>query len=60
VKNTEIETCSSKCPECGRTVETLWMKDGGGCLSTPDYVLIADWAFHSPCYDKMLERGGQK
>lgn len=52
----EFEEEVTKCPECGQDVTTLWLKNGRGCLSRPEYVLIADWVFHSECWDKLVER----
>jgi hypothetical protein len=40
------------CAECGKPIETHW--DEG--LLPGDYVLIADWIFHTQCWDKIAER----
>lgn len=50
----EIEEQTDRCPYCGNPVISLWVK-GGGCLSSPDYVLVADWIFHSSCWDRQVE-----
>jgi hypothetical protein len=53
------EPCVSKCPGCGADVTTHWMKDNTGCVSRPEYVLVADWAWHAACWDKALHDHGQ-
>lgn len=53
-----IEPVTSRCPWCGAMVVTNWLYDevgNRGCLSSPDYVLVADWVLHSGCYDEMAE-----
>lgn len=50
-----IETETTNCPYCGKSVISYWVK-GGGCLSRPEeYLLIADWIFHSKCWDAQVE-----
>lgn len=50
-----IETETTPCPYCGEPVISYWVK-GGGCLSRPEYDLIADWIFHSKCWDAQVEK----
>jgi hypothetical protein len=48
--STSIETLTTTCPHCGELVTSLWVPQGG-CLSRPDdYVLVADWIFHTACW----------
>ena len=47
-----IETIAENCPYCGQGV-TYYCD--GGVISSPDYVLVADWVFHSMCWDKLVE-----
>jgi hypothetical protein len=42
------------CPFCGAPVRSLWVPQGG-CLPSPDYVLVADWIIHTDCWDKRIE-----
>lgn len=58
--DSRVEEVASSCPECGKQVITYWRKDNTGCESHPDYVLVANWAFHSKCWDNMVDRGGPK
>jgi hypothetical protein len=44
----------TRCPWCQEDVTTMWTHDG--CLSSDEYVLVADWAFHAKCYDAMTDR----
>ena len=46
-----IELVVTKCPYCLENVTTKWTKDG--CVSDKEYVLIASWAMHATCFDKM-------
>ena len=41
------------CPGCGKPVTTYWMKDNTGCVRG-DYDLIADTAWHKPCWGKAV------
>lgn len=50
---TELEV--TVCPLCGNPVAFRSMKNGGGILSDPDVALIADWVYHSKCWDKQVE-----
>ena len=52
--NGDIESFVTKCEGCGEDVTSYWMKDNTGCVSRPEYVLVADWIFHSECWDKVL------
>lgn len=40
------------CPYCGTSVTSWWVPQRG-CLPSPDYELVADWVFHSACWDEM-------
>lgn len=51
----DTEPFVSRCPGCGKDVTTYWMKDNTGCVSRPEYVLIAASAYHSECWDKAVE-----
>jgi hypothetical protein len=42
------------CHRCGTGVETRWACNGGGMLSDPNSTLVADWVFHSSCWDGLL------
>ena len=53
----ETEPVVSTCCRCGKPVTSHWMKDGTGCVSKPEYVLVADWVMHADCYDEMVEGG---
>jgi|HubBroStandDraft_6_1064221.scaffolds.fasta_scaffold02348_12 hypothetical protein len=56
----EIEIVSVPCLWCKTGVDLLWVK-GGGCLSTLNYILVADWALHWSCsmiMDKCLNDEG--
>lgn len=48
-----IDKLITKCPYCGEDVISYWSERG--CISNPEYVLIADWIFHSICWDKQVE-----
>lgn len=49
-----IEELASKCPYCDEVVISKWIK-GGGMLSNPNNVLVADWIYHGSCWDKLIE-----
>ena len=53
--NGDIEFFVTKCEGCGEDVTSYWMKDNTGCVSRPEYVLVADWIFHSECWDKVVK-----
>jgi hypothetical protein len=44
------------CPYCGGDVVSTWAKveDGGGMISDPSIVLVADWIYHAACWDKQI------
>lgn len=46
----------SICPYCGKEVVSKWMKDNTGCISSPEYTLVANWVYHSKCWDEQLEK----
>lgn len=46
----EIITC--QCPYCEKAILVAW---NNGVVSNPSYVLIADWVYHSECWDKFVE-----
>ncbi len=48
-----IEHFIEKCPYCHGPVIANWVV-GGGILSDPSYVLVADWLFHTECWDKQV------
>jgi hypothetical protein len=48
----EVEVLVIPCPACGHSVYVNWYK---GVVSDPSYVLIADWVYHSDCWDKQVE-----
>ena len=50
----EVEIEAFTCPYCMKPVLTCWVK-GGGMVSDPDVTLIADWVYHSKCWDKQVE-----
>ena len=54
-EDAKSELKSTLCPYCMKPVATRWMKDGSGMLSDPDVTLIADWVYHSKCWDKQVE-----
>jgi hypothetical protein len=41
-----------ECPYCRKQVGIVW---NHGVVSKPEYVLIADWVYHSECWDKLVE-----
>jgi hypothetical protein len=51
-----IETEVTNCPYCNKSVISLWVSGGGGCLSRPEYVLIADWIYHTVCWNELVEK----
>jgi len=48
-----METEISICPYCGKEVISFWTDRG--CISDSQYVLVADWVYHSVCWDKQIE-----
>lgn len=53
--NEKLEPITTACPGCGKTVISYWHKDNRGMESRPEYVLVADWIYHSECWDKLVE-----
>lgn len=53
VDSVMIENEETDCPYCGEIVVSHWLP-GQGCLSSPDYVLVADWIYHAACWDKQV------
>lgn len=51
----QYEILGEKCPYCQKLVEVKWVP-GGGVLSDPNYCLIADWVYHSSCWDEQIEK----
>ncbi len=49
----ETEKEESICPFCGEKVVSYWTERG--CIRSPEYVLVADLIFHTPCWDKQVE-----
>jgi len=47
-----METCEDTCPYCQFPVTYYW---DNGVVSNKDYVLIADWIYHTECWDKLVE-----
>jgi enhancing lycopene biosynthesis protein 2 len=45
-----------KCPGCGEEIDDIVYADDGKIISNPNYTLVADWIFHSKCWDEMVER----
>jgi hypothetical protein len=52
------EAVETQCAECLEPMTYLWVP-GGGIVSSPEYVLVADWIFHSNCWERVMERGNQ-
>lgn len=38
------------CPKCGKEVTFKW---DGGFVTEPHNVLVADWVFHTKCWDEI-------
>jgi hypothetical protein len=51
----ETEISAEICPQCGGVIKVLWAT-GGGVISDPAYVLVADWVMHTACWDALVER----
>jgi hypothetical protein len=45
------ETVIEHCPHCSYPVRVRW-RAGGGVIPDPSYVLVADWVYHSQCWDR--------
>lgn len=52
--NDDLEAITTTCPGCNKEVISLWKSDATGCIPSSAYVLIADWVFHSKCWDDMV------
>lgn len=49
----KIEEEVTMCPYCKENVISYWTNRG--CLSKPEYLLIADLIYHTECWDKQIE-----
>ena len=49
-----IENDVSTCPYCKKSVVFTCDADTGAVISSPDYVLIANWIYHRECWDKQV------
>ena len=47
-----IETEEIPCAECGEKISVYF---DNGVVSRPEYVLVADWIFHTTCWNKKLD-----
>jgi RecJ-like exonuclease len=45
------EQLTEKCPYCQRLVTFEW---DNGVVSKPEYVLIADWVYHTECWNEQM------
>lgn len=52
--DSDVEELTDNCPYCGNPVTYQYLK-GGGVISRSEYTLIADWVYHSDCWDKQIE-----
>lgn len=58
-----IETEDIKCAECGIPITVYFGNNisgarnqhTGGVISRPEYVLVADWIFHTECWNKKVD-----
>lgn len=51
----DVEEEITKCPYCLKDVISYWTSNG--CISKPkEYTLVADWIYHSVCWDEQMER----
>ena len=50
----EADQGQSVCPICKEPVAFKWVR-GGGFVSEPHNVLIADCVFHAECWDDAME-----
>lgn len=56
----KIENLEETCPFCGCSVIFQF---GSGVISSPEYVLVADWIYHRECWDRQASEvpcGGQQ
>ena len=49
-----VESQTSTCPYCGTEVVSYWVPEG--CITRREYVLVANWVYHSICWDRQLEK----
>ena len=42
------------CPYCMKAVVVYVELDGSGIISRPEYDLIANWIYHSKCWDQQM------
>ena len=49
-----IETETSTCPYCGKDVLSYWAPREG-CVPRPEYTLVANWIYHTKCWDKQVK-----
>jgi hypothetical protein len=42
------------CPYCMKAVVVYVELDGSGIISRPEYDLVANWVYHSACWDKQM------
>ena len=47
----EVEVVSMPCIECGAPIDVKFAQNGGYLHG--EYVIVADWAAHSACYDRL-------
>jgi hypothetical protein len=45
-----------KCPGCGEEIDEIAYADNGGIIPDPNYTLVADWMFHTKCWNELVER----
>ena len=54
----EHRTEEFACASCGKPVKTIWAYKGSECkglINDPSYVLVADWIYCIPCWDKLVK-----
>lgn len=49
----KVEIEETPCPWCKQTVRSYWTKQG--LLSRPSITLVADWIYHSVCWDELMK-----
>jgi hypothetical protein len=47
-----LEEFTSPCAECNVKITLKW---DNGLIPEAHYVLIADWVYHTECWDKIVE-----
>lgn len=59
ISTNHIEEERTNCPYCGYPVYSHWAIGANGeqlgMISEPQVDLIADWVYHSECWDKLVE-----